>query len=103
MFLGKCLIYAPFDNIGLSFVGSKSIFATIPFAAFPKLDTKVLCNSSWSGGFRSELPAYEGAYLGLERVTLRERNAISIILKHHDTQESVYQLEKPRPLLRRND
>jgi len=44
MFLGKCLIYVPFDNIGLSFVGSKSIFATIPFAALPKLDTKVLCN-----------------------------------------------------------
>ena len=64
-----------------------------PFAALPKLDTKVLCNSSWSGGFRSELPAHEGAYLGLERVTLRERNAISIILKHHDTQESVYQLK----------
>jgi hypothetical protein len=30
MFLDKCPIYAAFDNIGLLFVGSKSIFPTIP-------------------------------------------------------------------------
>src|SRR5262249_32030139 len=30
MFLSKCRILGVFDNIGLFFVGSKSIFATIP-------------------------------------------------------------------------
>ena len=33
MSLGKCPIYASFDNIGVLFVGSKSIFATTPSLA----------------------------------------------------------------------
>jgi NADPH:quinone reductase-like Zn-dependent oxidoreductase len=40
MFLGKCPIYASIDNIGLLFVGSKSIFATIPLIEITSVPEK---------------------------------------------------------------